>query len=200
VLASYWDFGCRRGGVDGIVVAASEPADDGVEPVEAGSVVVVGVVVAVVGGGVGGSVVGGVVVVGGVGCRRAGGVVVVVGAVVLVVVVVATGGGWWRTCWGGEVVVTTDTVVRLVRCRPPACLCPDVVAVRWPPDDGSRCRSAVSMAWPEEPLGVAAAAEVKEAKTGTPAPVVRLGISGRVAPTYAGETEAMRSNLTSTPV
>jgi hypothetical protein len=157
--------------------------------------VVVGGVVVVVGG-----VVGGVVVVGGVGCRRTGGVVVVVTAMGTVVVVVTTGGGWWRTCWGFVVVVTTDTVVFFVRWRPPAGFGCDAVAARWPLVDRSCWRSAVSIALAGEPLGLAVDGEVKEAKTGTPAPVVRLGISGRVAPTYAGETEAMRSNLTSTPV
>jgi hypothetical protein len=98
------------------------------------------------------------------------------------------------------VVVTTDTVVLFVRCRPVACLRPDGVPTRWPPDEGGWRRSAVSIALVDELLGVAVDGEVKEAKTGTPAPVVRLGISGRVAPTYAGETEATRSNLTSTPV
>jgi hypothetical protein len=96
---------------------------------------------------------------------------------------------------GAEVVVTTETVVPVVRCRPPAGLRPKVVD-----GDRSGCRSAVSVALAGKLLDVAVDAEVKEAKTGTPAPVVTLGISGRVAPTYAGETEAMRSNLTSTPV
>ena len=91
--------------------------------------------------------------------------------------------------------MTADTVVFVVRCRPVAGFRPKVV-------DGDRsvCRSAVSIALAGGLFDVADDGEVKEAKTGTPAPVVRLGISGRVAPTYAGVTEATRSNLTSTPV
>ena len=41
---------------------------------------------------------------------------------------------------------------------------------------------------------------VPEVNTGTPAPVERLGISGRVAPTKPRDTLATRSNRTSTPV
>jgi hypothetical protein len=212
----------RTGGDVEVVVEAGGT----VEMVVAGGIVVVG---AVTGGAVDGVVLmgagwvvvgaGWVVVVGGLWCR--GLVLVVVGGLWRRDLALVVVGGLWRRDLA--LVMVGSLVVVGVRGALPGRPGPDAVAVVEPGCDVCFLRRersgcvillpAVLAGWPLDgwvPVGAFARPEVlvasdtsseaSVATTGTPAPVLRSGISGRVAPTYGGETLAMRSNRTSTPV